>query len=93
MDTEQPDAKSPLVKRHKKVDDQHLQLGLDESPPTSPVTRDTVEFATYLPDAWLRQYLREHPMLKVTPGLENESRGILLSQYNYLSKIDESKVS
>ena len=92
MDTEQPDAKSPLVKRHKKVDDQHLQLGLDESPPSSPVTRDTVEFATYLPDAWLRQYLREHPMRCRKHLLESESRGTLLTQYNYLSIIDASKV-
>ena len=92
MNTEQHDAKSPNAKRHKRIDAQQLQLGLDESPPSSPVPWQSVEFATYLPDAWLRQYLREHPMRCRKHLLESESRGTLLTQYNYLSIIDASKV-
>ena len=37
MDTEQHSANSRLTKRHKKIDAQQLQRGLDESPPSSPV--------------------------------------------------------
>ena len=93
MNTEQHDAKSPNAKRHKRIDAQQLQLGLDESPPSSPVPWQSVELATYLPDAWLRQYLREHPMRLRKHLLESESRGTLLTQFNYLSIIDASKVS